>query len=106
MLPPQQAHPFMPPASHQFLPVGQVMAGSNSGMPSPIFAQPSQYIPPRSGPPGHGMPSSQGIPMQYMQLNRPINSGSMQPQQNAQLANNHLTNLNGGGMPLSSSFTV
>lgn len=105
VVPHQQTHSFMPPASHQFTPVGQGMAGPNSGMPSPLFAQPSQHIPPWSGPSGQGMSSSQGIPMQYMQPNRPVTSGSMQPQQNAPLANNHLPNLNGAGVPLSSSYT-
>jgi len=103
-VPPQQAHSFMPPASHQFLPVGQGMPGSNAGMPSPLFPQASQHMPPRSGPPGQGIPSSQGIPMPYMQPNRPITNGSLQPQQSAPMGN--LPNLNGPGMPLSSSYTV
>ncbi|XP_020276950.1 pre-mRNA-processing protein 40A isoform X1 [Asparagus officinalis] len=97
VVPPQQGHPYMPPASHQFLPVGQGMAGPNGGMPSPLFAQPPQHMPQRSGAPGQGFPSSQVTPMSYMQQAR--------PQHNAPVANNHLPNLSGAGMSLSSSYT-
>lgn len=110
VVPAQQTHQFIPAASQQFRPVGQGVPGSNIGIPSGQtqihhFPQPAQHMPPRSGPPAP--PSSQAIPMPYVQPSRPMTSGGpLQPQQNPQMPNSHLPNLGGMGMPLSSSYTV
>ncbi|XP_073112441.1 pre-mRNA-processing protein 40A isoform X1 [Elaeis guineensis] len=108
VVPAQQTHQFIPAASQQFRPVGQGVPGSNIGIPSGQtqmhhFPQAAQHLPPRSGPPAP--PSSQAIPMPYVQPSRPMTSGSLQPQQNPQMPNSHLPNLGGIGMPLSSSYT-
>ncbi|XP_077253317.1 pre-mRNA-processing protein 40A isoform X2 [Tasmannia lanceolata] len=110
--PAQTAQQFIPAASQQFRPVGQTISVQTVGMPSPQsqqpqFSQPMPQFPPRPGQPGQVQPSSQTIPMPYSQPNRPITSGSLQPQQSthSQALNNHLPGLGGLGMPLSSSYT-
>ncbi|XP_017701078.1 pre-mRNA-processing protein 40A-like isoform X3 [Phoenix dactylifera] len=108
VVPAQQTHQFIPAASQQFRPVGQGVHGTNIGMPSdqtqmPHFSQPAHHLPPRSGP--AAPPSSQAVPMPYVQPNRPMTSGTLQPQQNPQMPHNHLPNFGGVGMPLSSSYT-
>ncbi|XP_072990697.1 pre-mRNA-processing protein 40A-like isoform X1 [Typha latifolia] len=109
LVPAQQPPQFIPPASQQFRPMGQSIPGSNVGMPSgqfqiPHYPQPAQHLPPRSGQPGQGPPSSQSVPMPYVQSGGPISSASMQPQQAAQMPNSHLPHL-GGPIPFSSSYT-
>nr|DAD48228.1 TPA_asm: hypothetical protein HUJ06_018165 [Nelumbo nucifera] len=108
VVPVQQPQPFIPAASQQFYPIGQGISGSNAGISSAQnqqlqFFQPTQQLPPRPGQPGHGPPSSQAIPISYSQSNRPILSGSSQPQQNAQPISG--TGIGGTGIPLSSSYT-
>uniref|UniRef100_A0A5B6YTK5 Putative pre-mRNA-processing protein 40A n=1 Tax=Davidia involucrata TaxID=16924 RepID=A0A5B6YTK5_DAVIN len=112
VVPAQQGQPFLPAASasQQFRPVGQGISSPNVGMPSsqsqpPQFSQPMQQFPVRPGQPGHATPSSQGIPMPYMQPNMPLTSGSPQSQQIAPPLNNHMPGLGGPGAPLSSSYT-
>lgn len=110
MVPTPQTHQFVPAASQQFRPVAQGMPGPNVAMPAgqsqmPHFPQSTQHLPPISGQPGQVPPSSQAIPLPYVQASRPISSGSLPPQQNAQVPSN-LPNLPGVGMPLSSSYTV
>lgn len=107
MVPP--THQFVPAACQPFRPVAQGMPGPNVVMPTgqtqmPHFPQ-SQHLPPISGQPGQVLPSSQGIPLPYVQASRPIISGSLPPQQNAQVTSN-VPNLPSLGMPLSSSYTV
>nr|XP_009418171.1 PREDICTED: pre-mRNA-processing protein 40A-like isoform X1 [Musa acuminata subsp. malaccensis] len=109
MVPTPQTHQFVPAASQQFRPVAQGMPGPNVAMPAgqsqmPHFPQSTQHLPPISGQPGQVPPSSQAIPLPYVQASRPISSGSLPPQQNAQVPSN-LPNLPGVGMPLSSSYT-
>ncbi|XP_038715339.1 pre-mRNA-processing protein 40A isoform X2 [Tripterygium wilfordii] len=99
-----------PPAGQQFWPVGQGMPFSNVGMPAvpsqPLqFSQPSQQLPSRPGQPGHALPSSQGIPMQYLQQNRPFSSAPPQSQQTGPPLGNHMPGLGPTGVPLSSSYT-
>lgn len=101
---------FVPAASQQFRPVAQGMPGPNIAMPAgqsqmPHFSQSTQQLPPISGQSGQVPPSSQAIPMPYVQASRPISSGPLPPQQNAQVPNN-VPNLPGAAMPLSSSYTV
>ncbi|XP_042451540.1 pre-mRNA-processing protein 40A-like isoform X3 [Zingiber officinale] len=100
---------FVPAASQQFRPVPQGMPAPNISMPAgqtqmPHFSQSTQQLPPMSGQPGQVPPSSQAIPMPYVQASRPISSGPLPPQQNAQVPNN-VPNLPGAAMPLSSSYT-
>ncbi|KAG6523035.1 hypothetical protein ZIOFF_020194 [Zingiber officinale] len=100
---------FVPAASQQFRPVPQGMPAPNIAMPAgqtqmPHFSQSTQQLPPMSGQPGQVPPSSQAIPMPYVQASRPISSGPLPPQQNAQVPNN-VPNLPGAAMPLSSSYT-
>ncbi|OAY85434.1 Pre-mRNA-processing protein 40A [Ananas comosus] len=97
MVPTQQAHQFIPPASQQFMPAGQSIPGQAQ---MPHFPQPTQHLPQ----PGQGPPSSQAIPMPYVHPNRPMPTGPLQTQQVAQVPNGHLPNV-GGPMPLSSSYT-
>lgn len=110
MVPTPPAHQFVPAASQQFRPVAQGMPGPNVALPSGQtqtlhFPQPTQHLPPRPGPPGQGPPSSQSIPAPYGQPGMPISSGQLPPHQGVQVPN-HLSSLAGGGMPLSSSYTV
>ncbi|XP_074580986.1 pre-mRNA-processing protein 40A-like [Curcuma longa] len=100
---------FVPAASQQFRPVAQGMPGPNIAMPAgqtqmPHFSQSTQQLPPISGQPGQVPPSSQAIPMPYVQASRPMSSGPLPPQQNAQVPNN-VPNLPSAAMPLSSSYT-
>ncbi|WOK94974.1 pre-mRNA-processing protein 40A-like isoform X1 [Canna indica] len=109
MVPNPQTHQFIAAASQQFRPVAQGMPGANVPLPTgqaqmPHFSQSTQHLPPISGQPGQVPPSSQGIPMSYVQASRPIPSGTLPPQQNAQVPNS-VPNLPGVGMPLSSSYT-
>ncbi|XXG75331.1 hypothetical protein AAC387_Pa07g3861 [Persea americana] len=110
VVPAQPAQQFIPAASQQFRPLGQGMSAPNAGMPSaqtqqPQYSQQMQQLPPRPGQPGQGPPSSQAIPMPYMQQNRPGTSGSLQPQPSSQPPNSHHPGFGGPGMPLSSSYT-
>ncbi|OVA01174.1 WW domain [Macleaya cordata] len=105
----QQAQPFIPGASQQFRPVGQGIPVPNVGLSSAQsqqlqFPQSMHQLPPRSGQPGHGPPSSQAIQMPFMPQNRPITSGSPQPQQNTQPLSNHMPGVGGSGMPPSYTF--
>lgn len=97
VVPSQQGQPF----SQQFQP--------NIGMPSgpgqPLqFSQPMQQYPPRPSQPGP-MPSSQGLPISYIQT-RPITSGPPQSQQPAPPFSNQMPGLAGAGAPFSSSYSV
>lgn len=100
VVPTQQGQPFISPSSQQYQQVGQGIPPSNMGMPpsQPLqFSQPMQQYPPRPSQPGHGMPSSQGLPISYIQT-RPIQSGQPQSQQPAPPFSNQ--------MPFSSSYSV
>ncbi|PKA60788.1 Pre-mRNA-processing protein 40A [Apostasia shenzhenica] len=107
--PPQPSHQFNPP-SQQFRPTGPGVPGPNIGISSgqsqvSQFSHPPQQLIPRSLQPGQGLPSSQGIPLPYLQPSRPITPGSLQPQQSIQVPSNLVPNISGVGMPLSSSYT-
>ncbi|CAB4266162.1 unnamed protein product [Prunus armeniaca] len=108
VVPTQQGQQFIQSASQQFQPVGQGIPSSNVGMPASQsqqlqFSQPMQPYPLRPSQPGHATPSSQAVPMQYMQM-RPITSAPSQSQQPALPFNNQMPGLAGGGMPYSSSY--
>lgn len=110
MVPAQQGQPFIPAPSQQFRPLGQIPS-SNIGMPTVQnqqlqFSQPMQQFPLRPGQPAQVTPSSQAIPAQYVQTNRPLTSGSPQAQQIGPPLNNNMPGLGASGMPLSSSYTV
>ncbi|KAJ8497340.1 hypothetical protein OPV22_007892 [Ensete ventricosum] len=102
-------HQFVPAACQPFRPVAQGIPGPNVAMHTgqtqmPHFPQSTQHLPQISGQPGQMLPSSQAIPLPYGQASRPIISGSLPPQQNAQVPSN-VPNLRSLGMPLSSSYT-
>ena len=86
----------------------QGMPSSFAGMPPPPpqFAPPVQQIIARPSHAGQSPVSSQTVPMPYLQPNTSISPGLMQSQQNSQFQSSHVVNLGGGGMPLSSSYTV
>lgn len=109
MVPNQQGQPFIS-SSQQFQPVGQGIPPPNVGMPpahsQPLqFSQPMQQYPPRPSQPGHVIPSSQGLPMSYIQT-RPIAPGPPQSQQPAAPFANQMPGLPGAAMPFSSSYSV
>ncbi|ONK72743.1 uncharacterized protein A4U43_C04F22710 [Asparagus officinalis] len=99
----QQSHQFIPAPSQQFQPTQSVSSSFVGVPPPPQFAPPVQILS-RSSHPGQSPVSSQTIPAPYIQSNASFSPG-MQSQQNSQFQSNHLVNLGGGGMPLSSSYT-
>ncbi|XVE95059.1 hypothetical protein REPUB_Repub02eG0063900 [Reevesia pubescens] len=108
-VPMQQGQHFVPAASQQFRPVGQVPS-SNVGMPAVQnqqmqFSQPMQQFPPRPNQPGLSTPSAQPIQVPYGQTNRPLTSESSQSHQTAPPLNSHMPGLGGPGMPPSSSYS-
>ncbi|KAK6939748.1 WW domain [Dillenia turbinata] len=109
VVPPQQGQPFIPAPSQQFRPVGQGIPPQNIGLPpgqgQPLqFSQTMQQLPPRPVQPPHGVPSSQAIPMSYVQSSRPPVSGSLQHQA-APAISNPVPGLINPGMPQSSPYT-
>lgn len=105
---PPQTNQFVP--SQQFRPVGQGISGPNVAIPNgqtqmSHFPQSAQYLPPMSGQPGQMPPSSQAIPLPYFQPSRPIASGPLPSQPNAQVPGN-LPSFPTIGMHHSSSYTV
>ncbi|XP_024972688.1 pre-mRNA-processing protein 40A isoform X3 [Cynara cardunculus var. scolymus] len=102
VVPAQQGQPFMQSASgtQQYRAVGQGMPGQTQ---LPQFSQPMQMSS-RPGQPGHPSPSSQAMPMPYMQPNMTFTSSSPQFQ-NSATTNSHVPSLGGPGVPLSSSYT-
>uniref|UniRef100_A0A2P2MEM0 Pre-mRNA-processing protein 40A isoform X3 n=1 Tax=Rhizophora mucronata TaxID=61149 RepID=A0A2P2MEM0_RHIMU len=102
VVPMQQGQPFVPAASQQFRP----SVGMQAGQIQPLqYSQPMQQLPPWPGQPGPAVSSSQGLPMPYVQQNRPLTSGSPQSQPTAPHLNNHLPGVGGSGMPLSFPYT-
>ncbi|CAI0464435.1 unnamed protein product [Linum tenue] len=90
----------MPVASQQFHPVGQGIPSSNIGLhpaqgQQQHYSQPMHQLPPWSGQHGHLPPSSQAVPMQYMQQHRHLTASSTQPQQP----------VGASGVPFSSTYT-
>ncbi|XP_010530462.1 PREDICTED: pre-mRNA-processing protein 40A-like isoform X2 [Tarenaya hassleriana] len=89
MVPGQQNQPFVPAASQPFHSFGHVHP--NAGMPvvqsqPPQFSQPMQQLfPVRPGQPGHITSSSHAVSVPYTQTNRPLTSGSTQPQPNTHM---------------------
>ncbi|CAN1274624.1 Pre-mRNA-processing protein 40A [Linum perenne] len=84
-------------ASQQFRPVGQGIPSSNIGIhPSQQhqYSQPMHQLPPWSGQHGQLPPSSQAVPMQYVQPNRHLTASSPQPQQT----------VGASGVPFSSTY--
>ncbi|XP_052202335.1 pre-mRNA-processing protein 40A isoform X2 [Diospyros lotus] len=104
---PQQGQPFIPAsAPQQFLPVGQGNVGVSSNPNQQLqYSQPMQQLPMRPAQPAHSVPSSQAIPMTYIQPSMPLTSSSPQSHQAAPALNNHMPSLGGPGVPLSSSYT-
>ncbi|XP_074558152.1 pre-mRNA-processing protein 40A-like isoform X1 [Curcuma longa] len=112
---PMQFTPLVPPQTNQFVPsqqfrpVGQGMPGPNVAIPNgqtqmSHFPQSTLYLPPMSGQPGQVPPSSQAIPLPYFQASRPITSGLLPSQPNAQVPSN-LPSFPNMGMHHSSSYT-
>ena len=94
----QQGQPFVPMNSQQFGPAGHAIPSSNAGMPviqgqQLQYSQPMQQLTPRPMQPGHPVPSSQAIPMQYIQTNRPLTSIPPHSQQNVPPLSNHMPGL-------------
>ncbi|CAN1775912.1 Pre-mRNA-processing protein 40A [Linum perenne] len=107
MAPTQQGQPFMHVASQQFRPVGQGIPSSNIGIhPSQQhqYSQPMHQLPPWSGQHGQLPPSSQAVPMQYVQPNRHLTASSPQPQQTAPHIGNHMPVVGASGVPFSSTY--
>ncbi|XWS21317.1 hypothetical protein CRYUN_Cryun30bG0045300 [Craigia yunnanensis] len=109
VVPAQQGQHFVPAASQQFRPVGQVPS-SNVGMPvvqdqQMQFSQPMQQFPPRPNQPGLSTPSAQTIQIQYGQTNRPLTSESLQSHQTAPHWYSHMPGLGTPVMPPSSSYS-
>ncbi|KAI3685869.1 hypothetical protein L6452_35130 [Arctium lappa] len=104
VVPAQQGQPFMQSASgtQQYRPAGQGMPTGQTQLPQ--FSQPMQQMSSRPGQPGHPSPSSQAMPMPYMQPNMTFTSSSPQFQ-NSGTTNSHVPSLGGPGVPLSSSYT-
>ncbi|KAK3004047.1 hypothetical protein RJ639_018359, partial [Escallonia herrerae] len=104
LAPSQQGQSYIPaaPALQQFRPVAQGMLPSQS-QPQQL-SQPMQQLPLRPGQLGHATPSSQSIPMPYIQQNMGFTSASSQFQQTAP-PNNHVPGVGGPGVPLSSAYT-
>jgi len=94
----QQGQPFVPMNSQQFGPAGHAIPSSNAGMPviqgqQLQYSQPMQQLTQRPMQPGHPAPSSQAIPMQYIQTNRPLTSIPPHSQQNVPPLSNHMPGL-------------
>ncbi|XVE70224.1 hypothetical protein DITRI_Ditri10aG0055700 [Diplodiscus trichospermus] len=109
VVPPQPGQHFVPAASQQFRPVGQVPS-SNVGMPAVQdqqmqFSQPMQQFPPRPNQPGLSTPSAQPIQVPYGQTNRLLTSESPHSHQTAPPWNSHMPGLGAPGMPPSSSYS-
>ncbi|KAK2977685.1 hypothetical protein RJ640_006025, partial [Escallonia rubra] len=104
LAPSLQGQSYIPaaPALQQFRPVAQGMLPSQS-QPQQL-SQPMQQLPFRPGQLGHATPSSQSIPMPYIQQNMGFTSASSQFQQTAP-PNNHVPGVGGPGVPLSSAYT-
>ncbi|KHN17176.1 Pre-mRNA-processing factor 40 like A [Glycine soja] len=108
----QQGQPFVPMNSQQFGPAGHAIPSSNAGMPviqgqQLQYSQPMQQLTQRPMQPGHPAPSSQAIPMQYIQTNRPLTSIPPHSQQNVPPLSNHMPGLAVSvAAPHSSYFTL
>ncbi|TKY57919.1 Pre-mRNA-processing protein 40A [Spatholobus suberectus] len=94
----QQGQPFVPMNSQQFGPAGHAISSSNVGMPviqgqQLQYSQPMQQLAPRPMQPGHPAPSSQAIPMPYIQTNRPLTSIPPHSQQTVPPLSNHMPGL-------------
>lgn len=94
--------------SQQF---GHAVPSSNAGMPviqgqQLQYSQQMQQLPPRQIQPGHPVSSPQGIPMPYIQTNRPLTSVPQHAQQAVPHSNNHMPGLAVSGAPPQSSYTV
>jgi pre-mRNA-processing factor 40 len=106
---PQQGQPFVPMTSQQFGHAGHAVPSSNVGMPviqgqQLQYSQQMQQLTPRQSQPGHPVSSSQGIPMPYIQTNRPLTSVPQHAQQAVPHISNHMPGLSGA--PPQSSYTV
>ncbi|XWS24079.1 hypothetical protein CRYUN_Cryun28dG0070100 [Craigia yunnanensis] len=106
MVPTQQGQHFVPAASQQFWPVGQVPS-SNVGMP-PVqnqqmqFSQPMQQFTAWPNQPSLSTPSAQPIQVPYGQTHRPLTTEPPQSHQTAPPLNSHMPGLGAPGMPPSS----
>ncbi|CAJ1972782.1 unnamed protein product [Sphenostylis stenocarpa] len=106
----QQGQPFVPMNSQQFGPAGHSIPSSNVGMPviqgqQLQYSQPMQQLTPRPMQPGHPAPSSQAIPMPYIQTNRPLTSIPPHSQQTVPSLSNHMPGLPVSGAAPHSSYT-
>lgn len=99
----QQHMQYMPVQTQHFQSIGQGTHITNVVPPEQL--QYSQQMNPRTDQPPPGPPSSQGVPMPYMQQSRPT-FASVHPQQNSHPLSNHLPTFSGVGPPISSSYSV
>ncbi|XP_062019467.1 pre-mRNA-processing protein 40A-like [Rosa rugosa] len=108
VVPAPHSQEFIPVASQNFQHVGRGVPPMNVRLPPPIhqpqFPQPVQQLPPRSGPPGHGM-LPQAIPLPVAQPIRNFAPELPVPQPNVLPPNNVMSNLSAPRPPLSSSYT-
>ncbi|XP_073223341.1 pre-mRNA-processing protein 40A isoform X2 [Cicer arietinum] len=93
--------------SQQFGHAGHAVPSSNVGMPGQQlqYSQSMQQMAPRQIQPGHPGSSSQGIPMPYIQTNRPLTSVPQHAQQAVPHVSNHMPGLAVSGAPPQSSYT-
>lgn len=106
----QQGPTFVPMTSQQFGHAGHAVPSSNVGMPAIQgqqlqYSQQMQQLAPRQIQPGHPVSSSQGIPMPYIQTNRPLTSVPQHAQQAVPHINNHMPGLPVSGAPPQSLYT-
>uniref|UniRef100_A0A7N0SXF7 Pre-mRNA-processing protein 40A n=1 Tax=Kalanchoe fedtschenkoi TaxID=63787 RepID=A0A7N0SXF7_KALFE len=96
-IPAQQGQPFIPSQSQHYgqnvystdMPVGQNQTHQ--------FTQTMQQFPAAPHPHGYPMPAPNAFPSAYVQPNRPITPGSMQPQQSNPQFNGSMTSSGGPG---------
>ncbi|KAL1353578.1 pre-mRNA-processing protein 40A isoform X2 [Arachis hypogaea] len=106
----QQGQPFAPMASQQFGLAGHAIPSSNVAMPvgqsqQLQYSQPMQQLPPRHIQPGQPAPSSQVIPMQYIQTNRPPTSVPPHSQPTVPHLSSHMPSLAVSAATSHSSYT-
>ncbi|MED6197708.1 hypothetical protein PIB30_059195 [Stylosanthes scabra] len=106
----QQGQPFAPMTSQQFGLAGHSIPSSNVAMPvgqsqQLQYSQPMQQLPPRPIQPGHPAPSSQAIPMQYIQANRPPTSVPPHSQPTVPHLSSHMPGMAVSGATSHSTYT-
>lgn len=96
---------YMPAQTQHFQSNGQDAHITNV-VPPVQQLQYSQQMHPRPDQPPPCPPSSQGVPMPFMQQCRPASFASVHSQQNGHSLSNQLPSFSGVGPPISSSYSV